>query len=77
MGDRVDTGVTIVQMRPSVNLMSTTIENVVAKMQRSKLELLKLLTDQMRFAGVPAVALRPLDDTRAEARTAHPICLVP
>jgi hypothetical protein len=35
----------------SINQMNDTIEKVTAKMQRSHLELIKLLLDDLQFAG--------------------------
>ena len=47
------------EVRPSVNLLSLTIEKVVAKMQSSHLQLLDLLRDDLRYASVSAVPATP------------------
>jgi len=57
----------VVEVRPSVNLHSLTIEKVVAKMKRSHVQLLDLLTEGLRFAGVPTLALQPLTNLQAKA----------
>ena len=44
--------VLVVTMRMSVNV-DTTIEQVVAKMQRSHLQLLDLVIDDLSYAGAP------------------------
>jgi hypothetical protein len=60
------------QVRPSVNLNSLTIEPVIAKMQRSHVQLLELLTDSLRFAGVPARFMQSLTALRAVAEERGP-----
>ena len=65
--ENVDGDILIVAVRPSVNLRSMTIEKVIAKMQASHLQLLDLLTDGLRFAGVPPEALQPLTSLKARA----------
>ena len=47
-------------MRPSVNPNSETIENVVAKLQQSHIELLKMMVDDFAGAGVHSQELYPL-----------------
>ena len=64
LSHRVHDDMLYVEVRPSVNLNSKTIEPVIAKMQGSHLQLLDLLTDELRFAGVPYVAMKPLDDLK-------------
>ena len=65
---RVEDGhILIVAVRPSVNLSSLTIEKVIAKMQTSHVQLLDLLTDGLRFVGVPPKALQPLSSLRQRA----------
>ena len=50
-----------VEVRPSVNLNSLTIEPVIAKMQRSQVQLLSTMIDDLKFGGAPRPALAPLD----------------
>ena len=45
---------------------------VIAKMQHSHLQLLELLTDGLRFAGVPARAMQPLTSLRPLAMQRDP-----
>jgi ankyrin repeat protein len=61
-----------VSVRPSVNLNSLTIEPVVAKMQRSHLQLLDMLSDGLRFAGVPARAMQSLTALKSSAEQREP-----
>ena len=65
-------GVLVVTMRPSSNLQAKTIEQVVAKMQGSHLQLLDLLTSDLRFAGVPADVLVPLSTLEVKANRRDP-----
>jgi hypothetical protein len=70
---RVDeNGLLIVTVRPSVNLHSLTIEKVIAKMKTSHLQLLDLLTEGLRFAGVPGPALQPLTNLKVTAEGRDP-----
>ena len=62
----IDNDVLVVSVRPSVNLNSLVIEDVIAKMQRSHMQLVELLTSDLRFAGVPADALMPLTMLKVE-----------
>ena len=61
MGTRVQGAVLVVEVRLSINLNNATIEEVVAKMQSSALELLELVWDDFTFNGAPSRALEPLD----------------
>ena len=60
----------IVSIRLSVNLTTPTVEQVVAKLKASHLELVRLMTDGFGANGVPEGALTPLRRLRisAEAR---------
>ena len=69
---RVEDGLLIVTVRPSVNLHSLTIEKVIAKMKTSHLQLLDLLTEGLRFAGVPGPALQPLTNLKVTAEGRDP-----
>ena len=70
---RVDeNGLLIWTVRPSVNLHSLTIEKVIAKMKTSHLQLLDLLTEGLRFAGVPGPALQPLTNLKVTAEGRDP-----
>jgi ankyrin repeat protein/8-oxo-dGTP pyrophosphatase MutT (NUDIX family) len=71
--ENVDGDILIVAVRPSVNLRSMTIEKVIAKMQASHVQLLDLLTDGLRFAGVSPDALQPLTSLKARARQRDPL----
>ena len=53
-------------------MQSLTIEQVVAKMQKSHTQLLHLLTDNLRFASVPSKALEPLVTLKMEAQHREP-----
>ena len=64
--------VLVISVRPSVNLNALTIEQVIAKMQTSHLQLLELLTTDLRFAGVPLDALTPLTSLKLEAEQRTP-----
>jgi hypothetical protein len=57
--DRKQESILFVTMRPSVNLSSMTIEAGIAKMQSSHVQLLDLLTDELRFIGVPRTSHGP------------------
>lgn len=63
---RVEGNVLVVEARLSVNLTALTIEQVVAKMQRSQVQLLNTMIDDLRFGGAPQPALAPLDALRSE-----------
>ena len=58
---RLEQAVLVVSVRPSVNLNALTIEEVVAKMQRSQLQLLSTMIDDLKFGGAPITALAPLE----------------
>ena len=50
VGTSIDNEVLVVSVRPSSNLNSLTIEEVIAKMQRSHVQLVELLISDLRFA---------------------------
>ena len=62
----------VVKVRPSVNHNSLTIEKVLSKMRDSHLQLLDLLTDNLRFAGIPPPALQPLLNLKVHAEQRDP-----
>ena len=55
---RMHENVLCVEVRPSVNLTSIPIEEVIAKMRSSHIQLIDLLATDLRFAGVPQRAIR-------------------
>ena len=63
---RIEGSIVVVESSFSVNLMSQTIEQVVAKLQRSHLDLLRLIVDAFRFAGTPRRPLARLEGLRSE-----------
>ena len=67
LGTRVDGGVLVVQVRLSTNLNALTIDEVVAKMQRSHVQLVELLIADLRHAGCPTRTLVTLEGRRDEA----------
>ena len=67
IGKKVEGQVLVVNVRLNVNMMSQTIEEVIAKMQRSHIQLLDLLTEGLRFAGVPSRAMQPLASLKTMA----------
>lgn len=71
-GTRVDGSVLVVEARLSVNLTALTIEEVVAKMQRSQVQLLGNMLTELRFAGAPMPALAPLAALRSELLKREP-----
>ena len=72
VGTSIDNEVLVVSVRPSSNLNSLTIEEVIAKMQRSHVQLVELLTSDLRFAGVPPDALNPLSMLKVEVENSDP-----
>ena len=51
---RVEKSALVVELRLSINLSAQTLEEVVAKMQRSQLQLISIISDDLRFAQVCA-----------------------
>ena len=51
---RVEKSALVVELRLSINLSAQTLEEVVAKMQRSMLQLISIISDDLRFAQVCA-----------------------
>ena len=64
--------VLVVDIRLSINQMHQSIEQVTAKMQHSHLELLKLLLDDLKFAGAPEKAYSKLASLYDEQQKAEP-----
>ena len=62
----------VVEARLSVNLTALTIEEVIAKMQRSQVQLLSTMVDELRFAGAPRAAVAPLSALRSEVSKRDP-----
>ena len=69
---RVVHDVLIASVRPSVNLQAKTIEQVMSKMRTSHIQLVTLLEDSLRFAGVPPRALAPLTTYKIKAELDEP-----
>ena len=62
----VQNNLCILQIRLSVNQNSQTLEQVASKMQRSHLDLLQLLLDDLRHAGARPEATTLLDSLKSE-----------
>ena len=71
-GTRVEDSTLIVEARLSVNLSALTIEETVAKMQRSQVQLLGNMVDELAFAGAPKPALAPIAALRSELSKRDP-----
>lgn len=56
----------------SVNLTALTIEQVIAKMQRSQVQLLSTMIDDLKFVGAPITALAPLEALQSETSKRDP-----
>ena len=61
-----------VEVRPSVNLTSIPIEEVIAKMQRTHIKLIDLHETDLRYAGVPPRAIQPLASLKLYAESREP-----
>ena len=57
----------VVQVKLSINLASATIEDVIAKMKHSHIQLINMLIDELRYAGAPPLALTPLVNEREKS----------
>ena len=66
-GTRVEDSTLVVEVKLSVNMRSLTIEDVVAKMKHSHLQLLDMLRDELEYVGAPLRALTPLVNAREAA----------
>jgi ankyrin repeat protein len=64
---RVSGAVMLINVKLSVNLMSLTLEQVIAKMKRSHLQLLELLASPLRSVGAPPRTLLELDGLSRDA----------
>ena len=62
---RVEDALLVVEVRLSVNLTAQTLSQVASKMQRSHLELIRMIDDSLRFAGAPSGVLAKLGDLRS------------
>ena len=69
---RVDGSTVVVELRLAVNLTAPTIEQVVAKLQRSHLSLIGLLTDGLRAAAAPERALKAMHASQQLAASLEP-----
>eukprot|EP00966_Prymnesium_polylepis_P297990 6885582-Prymnesium_polylepis.1 len=67
------TKVLTIEMRPSINLTNSTIDGVVSRLQRSHLQLIDMLVDALRVAGVPVHASGPLEVLRSEVERQDPM----
>ena len=68
LSHRVHENVLYVELRPSVNLNSLPIEKIIAKMRSSHLQLLDLLSDALRFEGVPSKMMQRLTSLKQLAQ---------
>lgn len=69
---RVEESVLVVTVRISVNTLAQTLEQVVSKMQRSHLQLLKTISDDIMYAGAPKSTLIDLSHLEGQAALAEP-----
>ena len=69
---RIVGSVLVAEVALSINLHSLPIEKVVAKMQSSQLQLLDLLSSDLRQAGCPARSLLTLDGLAVETMQREP-----
>ena len=67
-GTRVDGGMVVIEARLSVNLNALTIEQVISKLQRSHVQLLDSMADELHFAGAPIAALAPFARLQGQAQ---------
>ena len=69
LSHRLEDDVLVIDVRPSVNLNAMTIEDVIAKMRNSHVQLLEMLEGDLKFAGVPKALLTPLTQYKTDATT--------
>ena len=72
IGMRVEESVLVVAVRLSVNRSAETLEVVVSKMQRSHLQLIKVIRDDIKFTGAPQSALTELTRLEELAKVTDP-----
>ena len=60
--------VQVVELRLNTNQKNLTIEEVIGKMKRSHLDLLDLMSDDLKYSGAPDPTLLPLVSLKQEAR---------
>ena len=67
---RVEGNLLVVDVRLSINFNALTLEQVVAKMKRAHLDLVRLVQDELAASGIPSKALAPLQGVQltGEAR---------
>ncbi len=70
--EKVEDDVTVFKVRLNVNLIATTLEQMESKMQRSHVSMIDLLSDDLRFAGVPSKLLAPLRHLKTKAESRKP-----
>ena len=58
----------MVELRLNTNQKNLTIEEVIGKMKRSHLDLLDLMSDDLKYSGAPDPTLLPLVSLKQEAR---------
>ena len=64
---RIEENVMVLEVRPTVNQGSKTIDDVVAKLQQSHVQFLTLLSSDFERSGFPEEALKPLQALKSSA----------
>jgi len=72
VGMRVEGTMLLVETRISLNLNAMTLEQHVAKMQRSHQQLLSVIIDDLRFMGAPASSVCQLESLAKEVAESDP-----
>ena len=65
---RVEGGVILVKLRLSCNLHDRTLEQVIGKMQTIHIDMVQSMRDELRMAGAPDSALKPLEELAKRAK---------
>eukprot|EP00966_Prymnesium_polylepis_P302122 6980069-Prymnesium_polylepis.1 len=69
---RVEGSVLVIQMSPTVNQNTETLEKVIARMRSSHIQLLDILREELRSHGAPHCTYEQLDRLRRRALAAEP-----
>ena len=72
MGTEIVRDVLVIKTRLSVNLVAPTIEQLVSRLQRSHLQLMDVVLDDLKFFSAPKRALAALENHRLEAERHDP-----
>ena len=64
---RIEENVMVLEVRPTVNQGSKTIDDIVAKLQQSHVQFLTLLSSDFKRSGFPEEALKPLQALKSSA----------